>query len=639
MTTSTQQATDESDSLTPDAQPQADAHTADVTVISDPAELANFHKKLGMHLSPSGALVPSSGPEIPPTRPGSVENLIERLQNDAELNPTLRRDRVSALRRVCHFAGVAPTMAPASAPEMKSLLARLSPAYCGLAPSSFKTMVSHVRGALNQYRSGGGDDRPSEFALPARWATLKAAGPKPSRPGHPTRMVALHRFMRFCAQNNWAPEEVDNDKLALFADHLKREVIIDDEHHVRNVVGAWNWASRNVPGWPKQPLTRARPGRRFNLDWDAFPASLREDLEKCIAFRTRPKLTERHLSNLNTGDLTKPRPPKRLKASSADAIRYQIRSLASACVIQGIPAEELTSLSALLNPDFAELALSFFVDRHGGEERSAQTHQLSSTLLTIAKLWCDLTEKELKPLENLLASCRHIQNEMTQKNRRKLVFLVDQQIRNRLFNLPEGLVKLAQKAKSARRAAFYVQMAVAIEMLLNAPMRVGNLAGLETERHFVKGTAGPRGETHIMIPRQEVKNDEDLDFVLSTGLLKLLDLYKKKYRPVLASGKPSNYLFPTRSGKPIDANHLSTAIVAVTRRYLGVEMNPHLFRHFAADMHLERHPGDYETVRKLLGHKNIRTTIKYYCGRDKATASRDYQETLDYHRSRRRGHR
>ncbi|MGH6975901.1 MAG: tyrosine-type recombinase/integrase [Stellaceae bacterium] len=558
------------------------------------------------------------------------------------MSPTLRRDRVSALNRLCHFAGVAPAMTPASAPEVRSLLGRLNPAYCGLAPSSFKTMVSHIRGALNQYRPGARDDRPSEFVLPASWATLKAAAPKSRGPGDPTHMFALHRFMRFCAQNRWAPEDVNNEKLALFAEYLKREVVIDDEHHVRNLVGAWNWASRNVPGWPQQQLTRERPGRRFTLGWEAFPASLREDLEKYIAFRTRPKLTERHLAVSQADEsskLSRRKPPKRLrlKPTSAEAVRYQIRAIASALVLQGIPAAELTNLSALLNPDFAELALTFFVDRHGGQVRSAQTHQLSWTLLTIGKLWCKLTDKELEPLIGLVTSCQYIQTEMTEKNRRKLVALVDRQIRNRLFNLPETLVKLAQKAKSARRAGYHVQMAVAIEVLLNAPMRVGNLAALETERHFVKGTAGPRAETHIMIPKQEVKNEEDIDFPLSPELIRLIALYNEKYRPVLASGKPSKYLFPTRSGKPIDANYLSTAIATVTKRHLVVQINPQLFRHFAVDLHHEEHPNDFETPQKFLGHKNDATTRKYYSGRDKAAASRSYQETLRYHRSQRGG--
>jgi integrase len=40
----------------------------------------------------------------------------------------------------------------------------------------------------------------------------------------------------------------------------------------------------------------------------------------------------------------------------------------------------------------------------------------------------------------------------------------------------------------------------------------------------------------------------------------------------------------------------------------------HQFRHAAAAIYLKHRPGDYETVRRLLGHRNIQTTVRFYCG-------------------------
>ncbi len=39
---------------------------------------------------------------------------------------------------------------------------------------------------------------------------------------------------------------------------------------------------------------------------------------------------------------------------------------------------------------------------------------------------------------------------------------------------------------------------------------------------------------------------------------------------------------------------------------------------------LRGHPGEYETVRLLLGHKNLETTVKTYCGMEQADALRRY---------------
>jgi integrase len=52
------------------------------------------------------------------------------------------------------------------------------------------------------------------------------------------------------------------------------------------------------------------------------------------------------------------------------------------------------------------------------------------------------------------------------------------------------------------------------------------------------------------------------------------------------------------------------------------------FRHLAAWIYLRAHPGDYETVRRLLGHKNVATTIRFYQEMEKLTASRRYNEIV-----------
>ncbi len=41
-------------------------------------------------------------------------------------------------------------------------------------------------------------------------------------------------------------------------------------------------------------------------------------------------------------------------------------------------------------------------------------------------------------------------------------------------------------------------------------------------------------------------------------------------------------------------------------------MHAHLFRHIAAKLYLSAHPGDFETVRRLLKHKKLQTTMDFY---------------------------
>jgi integrase len=58
-------------------------------------------------------------------------------------------------------------------------------------------------------------------------------------------------------------------------------------------------------------------------------------------------------------------------------------------------------------------------------------------------------------------------------------------------------------------------------------------------------------------------------------------------------------------------------------------MTTHQFRHLAAKLYLDAHPGDYETVRQLLGHKTIQTTLRFYYELDKIFAAKRYSDLVD----------
>jgi site-specific recombinase XerD len=57
-------------------------------------------------------------------------------------------------------------------------------------------------------------------------------------------------------------------------------------------------------------------------------------------------------------------------------------------------------------------------------------------------------------------------------------------------------------------------------------------------------------------------------------------------------------------------------------------MPAHRFRHAAAKIHLDRHPGEYEVIRQLLGHQRITTTVAFYSGTESAAAARHYSKTI-----------
>lgn len=61
------------------------------------------------------------------------------------------------------------------------------------------------------------------------------------------------------------------------------------------------------------------------------------------------------------------------------------------------------------------------------------------------------------------------------------------------------------------------------------------------------------------------------------------------------------------------------------RGTLGLEVNPHLYRHLVHLVVLHRYHGAYAMVSRVLGHKSLQTAISNYADEDIAIAMRAFQ--------------
>jgi integrase len=178
-----------------------------------------------------------------------------------------------------------------------------------------------------------------------------------------------------------------------------------------------------------------------------------------------------------------------------------------------------------------------------------------------------------------------------------------------------------------------MQIAVAIAILQNAPLRIANLAGLRLDRHLVR-PGGPKSLWQIDIPPHEVKNDQSLVHELPRYVTTLVDRYIRRFRPVLAApGNP--HLFPV--GSTHKGSHgLSQQIRSVLADWVGIDMTPHQFRHFAGRVMQQHSPGAFAAIAQLLGHKDVRTTIAYYAELETLSAGRQFDTFLEAERSKAR---
>ena len=176
------------------------------------------------------------------------------------------------------------------------------------------------------------------------------------------------------------------------------------------------------------------------------------------------------------------------------------------------------------------------------------------------------------------------------------------------------------------------QLAVAIDILIHAPMRMQNLIGLQLDVHLVR-PGGPRGLWHIVLPRHEVKNGEALEYELPSATTRLVDVYLRQFRPALAPGG-SRHLFIVAGGTPKSQTTLSQQIKAAILEHVGIAMTPHQFRHFAAKLMLEHSPGAQGATSHLLGHRNLKTTVAFYSGLDSLSAGRQFDAILQREQAR-----
>ena len=76
-------------------------------------------------------------------------------------------------------------------------------------------------------------------------------------------------------------------------------------------------------------------------------------------------------------------------------------------------------------------------------------------------------------------------------------------------------------------------------------------------------------------------------------------------------------------------SHLSRRISARIQKGTGLVMHVHLFRHFAAKIFLDANPGQYEVVRRLLGHAALSSTLSAYTGFEAGTAASLHAELIN----------
>src|SRR5260370_22423386 len=251
--------------------------------------------------------------------------------------------------------------------------------------------------------------------------------------------------------------------------------------------------------------------------------------------------------------------------------------------------------------------------------------EIAATMLGIASDWVQMEQADLVKIERATKKVNCRRKGMTDRNMERLRPLLDPHVQMKLFLLPALLLARARKAKNLKRAAIEVQTAIAIEILLVAPIRLYDLRRLELDVHILFARPGRQGDAKLAIKAS--KNNQRVSFDLKGETLALLRQYVNKYLPALSDGA-GVALFPGNAGPYKSDVSLRGQITKAIRKHCGVQVNPHLFRHFAAAMILKKYPDAYPLVSRLLGHKSIQTTMDFYAAFESSSAAEFFYDKI-----------
>ena len=383
------------------------------------------------------------------------------------------------------------------------------------------------------------------------------------------------------------------------------------------MIRAWNscaaatGASRVLQRLTEPPLKTAEPA------WEAFPATLPQEIDSYFAGLAKVHRTL-------TG--------KRIQPCSATTIatrRAELAAIARMAVQLGVPIESLSSLAALLHPDVVEKVIDAYWAKNGDEPKTF-TIDLGKKALRMARETGCLDETALERLDDIRVALEHHRREgLTPKNLQLIRQVLTDGIWNEVVSLPNVLMQQARSAKDHApiKTAVLVQLAVAIAILTFAPVRLANLVSIELGQNLIK-PGGLNAEYWLVFPHYDVKNRIDLNFRFDQPLTDLIDEYIHEFRPALLRGSNAPWLFPGEGGQPKHSREFSKQITARIQKAIGLRITVHQFRHAAAAFYLKHNPGHYETVRRFLGHRDIQTTIRFYCGLETMEATKQFGELI-----------
>ena len=489
----------------------------------------------------------------------------------------------------------------------------------GIQRASWNNVVSRVRKALQEAGARVRDGR-RQTHLRSEWANIFNL--LPQRPFK----LAMGGFVSWCSETGITPDQVSQDTFQHYESILEQSRMRKAARRTYLLTRRiWNRAVDEFPHWPRAKFTvEYKLDHRYALPWDAFDPGFVDEVKRRAQLLLHPDPTDESA-------------PLAVKQVTAEHQCYRIRRLASALVaVTGRDPKSIT-IATLVELESARAVLTFVLRRLKARDPNLQTSMdtflLARFICTLAKHSSRVSGEHLEKLKGMARRLKPTHCGMRPKNRIMLREFLDEKVLARFLDLPQRqFERLLRKKKLSRTDATKLSVAFAVALLSVAPVRPKNAASIRLGHNIIQTGSGGTRRLHLHFPPEEVKNGVELEFEIAGLTLDLFDAYVNRVRPLL-TGPENPYLFPGQGVRSKHASFFSKQIADLLRQDIGVHVTAHQFRHLVGFIFLCENPGNYEVVRRFLGHKNIATTVKFYAEMEMRVAAK----TLDEAIARRRG--
>ena len=541
----------------------------------------------------------------------SIADVLAAIEAAPDLSASKRTHWPCSLRQVCIGVGRPPESIPGRWSGVNIPLQKLHHARMGCNPKTLANHKANARAALMWFAGVKNLPKRGTILSPS-WTSLNAKIPEKFR------RKRLSGLIRYASAKGIEPKEVNEEALDDYMRYRAETTALAANAAARRLIArAWNACVDAVAGWPRLRLVEPPLKALTEIPWEAFPEGLRVDIERYLAGFTK-------IRRRANGKRIRP-----CKLSTIQTRRREWQAFARMAVRQGAPIESLDSLAALVQPDLAEKVLDAYWDQNG-EEPSTSTIDMGWKILSVARETGCLSDEDMKKLDEKRAALEeHRRKGLTDKNRLVVWQVLTEGVWDEVVRLPRKMMAEARllRLNAPVKAAVTAQLATAIAIFVFAPIRLGNLISIRLEENLIR-PGGLRSAYWLVFPDYDVKNRVQLEFKLIPELGALIDEYIQDYRPTLLRGSNDLWLFP---GQKRDIKNSRTLSLQITDRVIkatGLRITVHQFRHAAAAVFLKHNPGQYELVRRMLGHRNIATTMNFYVGLENIQATEIYANLM-----------